>query len=131
MDMPVVPVSWGELLDKISILDIKAERISAPAKLDNVRRERTALRAFAEPVLAGRADVAAVMAELRDVNERLWTIEDDIRAHERAGDFGPRFIALARAVYRTNDERGRLKQRINILLGSEFVEEKHYVDYGS
>ncbi len=131
MDTPLVPVSWGELLDKISILDIKAERISAPAALENVRRERTALRAIADPALAARADVAAVMAELRIVNERLWEVEDDIRAHERAGNFGASFVALARAVYRTNDERGQLKRRINELLGSEFVEEKHYVDYGS
>ncbi len=125
---PRVPVSWGELLDKISILEIKSERITAATPLANVRRELAALREIAAPAMA-RAEVAAACADLRRVNESLWDIEDRIRAHEGAEDFGPAFITLARAVYRTNDERGRLKRRINDLLGSELVEEKHYTHY--
>lgn len=128
-DMPLVPVSWGELLDKISILEIKSERIEAPAALANVRAELARLNAVAADMLAARADVGAVKADLRGVNEALWKIEDDIRDCERAGDFGPAFIELARAVYRTNDERGKLKRRINTMLGSALVEEKHYAAY--
>lgn len=126
---PLAPISWGELLDKISILEIKAARITASAALANVRGELSQLNAVAADVLAARADVAVVKAELRRVNEALWDIEDRIRERERAGDFGPVFIELARAVYRTNDERGALKRRINTLLGSALVEEKHYSSY--
>lgn len=128
-DTPLVPISWGELLDKITILEIKSERIVAQAALTNVRAELDQLNAVAADMLSARADVGAVKADLRQVNEALWKIEDDIRACERAGDFGATFIKLARAVYRTNDERGTLKRRINTLLGSVLVEEKHYAAY--
>jgi hypothetical protein len=125
MSAPAVPVSWGELLDKITILEIKEERIADPAARANVRRELGLLRQIAAPGLddpsAGR-----LLASLRRVNERLWDIEDDIRSKEAQGDFGPEFVALARAVYKTNDARALLKKELNVLLQSELVEEKSY-----
>jgi hypothetical protein len=136
---PLVPVSWGELLDKISILEIKAERIADPARRANVGRELRALaRARDEAAgfpgrpggpAAAPAGLDRLVAELRRVNETLWDVEDEIRLAERAGDFGPRFVALARSVYRTNDRRAALKRSINDLLGSRLVEEKSYADY--
>lgn len=126
--MPDAPVSWGELIDKITILEIKAERLTAPAALANVQRELDALRAV-EAQLAPDPELARVKAELTRVNAALWDIEDDIREKEAAQDFGPGFIALARAVYRTNDERAALKREINRLTASELVEEKSYADW--
>ncbi|WP_372400557.1 tetratricopeptide repeat protein (plasmid) [Azospirillum sp. HJ39] len=128
--MPILaPVSWGELLDKITILDIKAERIADADKLANVRREREALDAVAAQADTGRADVSALIDDLRTVNTTLWEIEDEIRDCERAKDFGPRFVELARRVYHTNDRRAALKRDLNRLLGSELVEEKSYQAY--
>jgi hypothetical protein len=126
--MPDAPVSWGELIDKISILEIKSRRLSEAAALANVRRELAALEAVAAEV-AGDPRVAAWRAALGDVNEALWDIEDAIREQERAGDFGPRFVELARSVYRRNDARAALKREINLGLGSELIEEKSYSDY--
>ena len=125
---PLVPVSWGELIDKISILEIKAERITARRARANVRRELDALNAVAEGA-GRRAGLARLKRALRKVNEKLWTIEDEIRAKERSADFGPSFIALARSVYRTNDRRAALKREINGLLDSALIEEKHYTRY--
>lgn len=128
--MPLlVPVSWGELLDKITILDIKAERIAEPDKRANVERERTALNAVVTAAGGLSAAAEAVVDQLRQVNGQLWEIEDEIRDCERQSDFGPRFIELARAVYKTNDLRARLKRQLNDLLGSELVEEKSYQPY--
>ncbi len=127
---PVVPVSWGELLDKLSILEIKRDRISAPAARANVVAELEAVRTAAAPALA-TAQIAADMDELREVNRRLWDIEDAIRAEEAAGRFGDAFIALARAVYGTNDRRAAVKRRLNQRLGSALVEEKSYHDVGA
>ena len=125
--MPLLaPISVGELLDKISILEIKAEAISDPAKLANVMRELAALDAVRRREVAALPELAALFAELQAVNRRLWRIEDDIRAIERAGQFDDRFIELARSVYRCNDERAVVKRRINELTGSEIVEEKLY-----
>ena len=126
-----VPVSFGELLDKIAILQIKSERMSDPAKLENVRNELSALEAtwMAHPVASN--DIARLRAELKAVNERLWVIEDDIRMKERAQAFDGEFIRLARAVYFENDERARIKKDINLALGSAYVEEKSYEDYGA
>lgn len=125
----LVPVSPGEMLDKITILRIKAARIADPAKLANVRRELELLeRTWRESPYA-RQDVSADERALQAVNERLWVIEDDIRDQERARDFGPRFIELARAVYVENDERAAIKKRINVALGSTIVEEKSYAKY--
>jgi hypothetical protein len=125
MISPLVPVSWGELLDKIVILEIKCLRLHAPSARDNAARELALLRQSASAV----SGVPELMAALRAVNTRLWRIEDLIREKEAAGDFGPSFIALARAVYHQNDERGRIKQALNQRLGSVLVEEKQYSAY--
>lgn len=122
---PQVPVSWGELLDKISILTIKQRRIADAIALAHVSVENTLLREVAAPALA-RAEVAERFAELTAVNEALWTVEDAIRAEDAAGRFGPEFVRLARAVYVENDRRAAIKRTINDLLGSELVEEKSY-----
>lgn len=122
-DPPLVPVSWGELLDKITILEIKAERITAPDALNNVRRELSLLRDVAGPRLSQR-DMEPLVERLRAVNASLWQVEDDIRRKEAEGTFDDAFIALARAVYRTNDERSAIKRQINVMLGSALVEEK-------
>ena len=127
----LVPVSFGELLDKIAILVIKSERMSDPAKLANVRNELGALeRTFAAHPAAAQ-DIAALRAALKQVNERLWVIEDDIRLKEKAQAFDAGFVELARSVYFQNDIRARVKKDINLALGSAYVEEKPYQDYGS
>ena len=125
----LAPVSFGELLDKIAILQIKSERMTDPAKLTNVRNELSALEKtwMAHPAASG--DVAALRVQLKAVNERLWVIEDDIRVKEKAREFDDGFIKLARSVYVENDERARLKKDINLVLGSAYVEEKSYEDY--
>lgn len=126
-----VPVSFGELLDKIAILQIKSERMSDPAKLANVRAELSALETTWMGHTAAGNDIARLRAELKAVNERLWVIEDDIRLKEKAQAFDHEFIRLARAVYFENDERARIKKEINLALGSAYVEEKSYQDYRS
>lgn len=125
-DTPSVPVSWGELLDKITILAIKRRHLTRPDALANVVREHDLLTAIAAPVLAHVADE---VAELEAVNEGLWAIEDAIREEEAAQRFGPAFVALARSVYRENDRRAAIKRRINDALGSALVEEKSYADW--
>jgi hypothetical protein len=125
MSSPVIPVSWGELLDKIAILAIKVERLRGATARDNAARELALLRAAAGDV----GGLAELEAALLAVNTRLWRIEDLIREKEAAGDFGPGFVVLARAVYRENDERGRIKQAINRALRSALVEEKQYSGY--
>jgi len=126
--MPLLaPISTGELLDKISILEIKAAAITDPAKQANVKRELAALEAVRERAVASLPELAALYAELKSANQALWKIEDEIREHERSRQFDERFVALARDVYRTNDRRAVLKRRINELTGSEIVEEKSYV----
>ena len=126
---PQVPISWGELVDKITILEIKDRRLTSEAALANVRRELAQLAAIEAQALAHVPTLAEVKARLLAVNEGLWVIEDDIRDEERARRFGDRFIELARAVYRQNDDRASLKREINDLLGSELVEEKSYQPY--
>ena len=126
---PIVPVSWGELLDKITILEIKCLRLRAPTAVANAERELVALGptlAMLEPAPAGLTELRAALAS---VNQRLWSIEDQIREKDAIGDFGPEFVTLARSVYRENDERGRIKRAINTLLDSELVEEKQYSVY--
>ena len=127
----LVPVSYGELLDKIAILQIKSERISDPAKLANVRRELSALERTWMAHPAAVQDIAKLRADLKAVNERLWVIEDEIRDKERAQAFDDAFVRLARSVYFENDERARIKREINTALGSTYVEEKSYADYAS
>lgn len=127
---PLIPVSVGELLDKLSILEIKLARFTDAGQLENVRREWLALDAARRQSNAeGASGVQEAYDALKHVNERLWQIEDDIRAREAAGTFDDTFVALARAVYRTNDERAALKLRINTLTGSELREEKAYTAY--
>jgi len=126
----LVPISPGELIDKITILEIKSARMTDAAKLHNVRTELTLLNeTWQASEFARQADIGAEWARLREVNGQLWDIEDEIRDKERAGAFDARFIELARAVYVTNDERAAAKRRINTKLGSALVEEKSYKDY--
>lgn len=127
----LVPVSFGELLDKIAILQIKSERMSDAAKLANVRAELEALERTWAAHPASQQDIAGLRAGLKAVNERLWVIEDEIRLQERAQAFDAGFIRLARSVYFENDTRARIKKDINLALGSAYVEEKSYQDYGS
>jgi Family of unknown function (DUF6165) len=129
MSLVHTPVSYGELIDKITILEIKSERIADEKKLVNVRHELKLLEQTWSESVGARHDISHERAELKRINEALWEIEDEIRLKEADADFGPRFIELARAVYVTNDERAAVKRRINDLLGSEIVEEKSYADY--
>jgi hypothetical protein len=124
-----VPISPGELLDKITILRIKSQRMTDPAKVANVRLELRALEETWGASEYARIDIAADVAALLTVNQRLWVIEDDIRDKERAQAFDAEFIRLARAVYFENDERAAIKRRINTALGSGIVEEKSYRNY--
>jgi len=123
------PISPGELLDKLTILQIKCEQISDAQKLANVQVERALLQEVVDAHIPVREDVSALAVGLHDVNQELWQIEDDIRDCERLGDFGEKFISLARAVYVTNDRRAALKKKINLALGSAIVEEKSYAEY--
>ncbi|MEO6173183.1 MAG: DUF6165 family protein [Arenimonas sp.] len=125
----LVPVSFGELLDKIAILEIKSERMSDAAKLLNVRKELDALNATWAAHPASKADISGLRAELKKINESLWVIEDDIRIQEKQQLFDAEFIRLARAVYFENDTRAKIKKAINLALGSSYVEEKSYQDY--
>ncbi len=127
--MITIPVSAGELVDKITILRVKAERIGDPGKTDNVRKELAALEACALENLQGSPELERLTAELAEVNGALWDIEEGKRDCERRRDWGERFVELARAVYIQNDRRAALKRRINELTGSELVEEKSYAAY--
>jgi hypothetical protein len=129
MDEIKVPISPGELLDKITILRIKSQRMTDPAKLSNVRLELRALEETWAACAYAKIDVAGDIAALQSVNERLWVIEDDIRDKERAQAFDAEFVRLARAVYFENDERAAIKRRINTTLGSGIIEEKSYRSY--
>lgn len=124
-----IPASAGEVIDKLTILEIKLERIADAAKRANVAREAEALSAAWRGAVADEAPVAELVAGLREVNGRLWDIEDELREHERRGDFGEAFVRLARSVYHTNDRRAALKREINLRLGSALVEEKSYAAY--
>jgi hypothetical protein len=124
-----VPISPGEVLDKITILRIKTRRMSDPDKLANVRAELRALEETWSASDFAEADIGADINALLAVNERLWAIEDDIRDKERAQAFDAEFIRLARAVYFENDERAAIKRRINTRLGSGLIEEKSYRNY--
>jgi hypothetical protein len=125
----LVPVSPGELIDKITILEIKSARMTDAAKLHNVRTELNLLMETWRASDYSKVDISAEWAGLRDVNTQLWVIEDDIRDKELAGEFDAKFIELARAVYVTNDERAKIKRVINTKLGSALVEEKSYKEY--
>ena len=123
------PISIGELIDKITILEIKSAQIKDPAKLANVRTELELLNATWAASPASKTDITAERAQLKAVNEALWKIEDDIRLKEKAQAFDAEFVELARSVYFRNDERAAVKKAINLKLGSKLVEEKSYQDY--
>lgn len=125
------PISLGELIDKITILEIKSDNISDAEKLKNVRHELNVLNEKVETLLdaEGKTRLAPLKQTLKSINQELWVIEDDIRDCEFAKDFGPKFIELARAVYVTNDKRANTKKDINLAFGSELIEEKSYKDY--
>ena len=125
----LVPISPGELIDKITILEIKSQRMIDAVKLHNVRTELTLLSETWKASPFSATDISAEWAGLRDVNAKLWDIEDRIRDKERDGLFDAEFIELARAVYVTNDERAAIKKQINTKLGSTLVEEKSYAAY--
>jgi hypothetical protein len=125
------PISLGELIDKITILEIKAVHIGDEAKLKNVTHELNILNDKVNELLdaAGQAKLAPLKKALKDINQELWVIEDDIRDCERDKDFSDKFIQLARAVYFTNDKRAAVKKDINLAFGSELIEEKSYKNY--
>src|SRR5579863_7097929 len=127
-DAPLIPASWGEVLDKITILEIKVARLPTQTARANAAKELKLLRDIAGPVLDKTA-IAGLVARLKSLNEMLWEIEDRIRAHERTASFDAEFVALARAVYHRNDERGALKRELNLALGSALIEEKSYQPY--
>ena len=125
----LVPIAPGELLDKITILEIKSERIDNPQKVANVRHELELLRKVWSDSVTEDKVIADLHQQLKTINEELWDVEDDIRDEERQNRFGERFIELARAVYITNDKRAQSKKDVNLHLGSEIIEEKSYRNY--
>ena len=124
-----IPVSLGELIDKITILEIKQQRLKGPQQLANVVRELKLLKTILNDDVRTLPEIASLTRRLKEINQALWEIEDAIRECERQADFGDAFIALARAVYHRNDERSAVKRNINQLGASEIVEEKGYADY--
>ena len=129
MQLIEIPISPGELLDKITILEIKSERMEEDAKLANVRREFRLLDARWREAVTEDDTVRRIHGELKRINETLWEIEDDIRDKERLKEFDGEFVRLARSVYFTNDKRAKAKKELNLHLGSEIVEETSYQDY--
>ena len=125
----LIPIAPGELIDKITILEIKQERINTQTKLINVKKELDALTQACNESITTSEKLKKLTIELKAVNESLWDIEDEIRCCERLKDFGDKFIKLARAVYVTNDKRMEIKRAINDLLGSPIIEEKSYAAY--
>lgn len=125
----LAPVSFGELLDKVTILQIKSERMQDPVKVANVRKELDALQRIWNAHPASNTDISLLMSRLKAVNERLWVIEDDIRILEKGQRFDDEFVQLARSVYFENDERAHIKKEIKLALGSAYIEEKSYQDY--
>ena len=128
-DHILIPTAPGDLIDKLTILRLKEERIADEAKVTNVRVEKEALMETAKAHVPPSAELDALWNELYQINGELWVIEDDVRECEKAKDFGETFVKLARAVYITNDRRAQVKKKINLLLGSALIEEKSYADY--
>jgi phenylalanyl-tRNA synthetase alpha subunit len=126
---PTIQVSWGELVDRITILEIKEQRLQSKDAVANVRNELAALMSIAQNRVDERSELTALKNELKSVNEVLWEIEDKIRAKEASKSFDRDFIELARSVYINNDKRGALKRRINVLLNSSLGEQKQYTAY--
>ena len=124
-----IEIAPGELIDKITILQIKSARMTDSQKLKNVRVELDCLTRSRDEAISGDRQLDALTTQLKEVNEKLWDIEDNIRRCEQQRDFGDTFIELARSVYQSNDRRAAIKKQINLLLGSHLVEEKEYVEY--
>ena len=131
MSLITTPISHGELIDKITILEIKSEQITDPAKLANVRKELDLLNQVWQADPAAAVDIAAQRRRLKQVNQALWDIEDRIRLKEKSQAFDAEFVELARAVYFQNDDRAAIKREINLMLGSQLIEEKSYQNYKS
>lgn len=129
MENLLVPVSPGEVLDKITILEIKSERMTDPLKLANVRAELDQLQECWANCVRENETTGSLRAQLKIINEQLWVIEDDIRDKERAKEFDGQFIELARSVYATNDRRAQIKKELNLHLGAQIIEEKSYTTY--
>lgn len=129
MNNPQIPISWGELFDKITILQIKLKSLNSKDALNNVARELEQLQSIFSKYCPEKIESKQLEVELKRVNQQLWDIEDKIRDKEKHKSFDDEFIQLARSVYITNDERSRIKRRINEVLGSEFMEEKSYSEY--
>ena len=129
MNSPQIPISWGELLDKITILQIKLENLTSKGALENVARDLKHLQYIFSQSCPDSIKPKQLKVELKKINQRLWDIEDEIRDKEKNKLFDDEFIQLARSVYITNDERSRIKRTINKIFGSEFIEEKSYSDY--
>ncbi|MGY9044371.1 MAG: DUF6165 family protein [Rhodobacterales bacterium] len=129
MNSPKIPISWGELFDKITILQIKLENITSKNALENVEQELKKLQSILTQYCLKTMETTQLEGELRQINQQLWDIEDQIRDKERNNSFDDEFIQLARSVYITNDERSRIKRKINDMFGSELVEEKSYAKY--
>ena len=127
--MPTIEVSWGELIDKITILEIKEQRLTSPAAVANVRKELAALVRALAGLGSPPAALDRLKRELRALNEALWDIENRTRAKEAAKTFDQEFIELTRSVYLNNDKRAGIKRRINELLNSDLIEEKQYTAY--
>ncbi len=127
--MPLLPVAWGEVFDKLTILQIKEARLTDPAKKENVRKERDLIESVVGNMSQYPAPLEGLVARLYAINAGLWDVEDGKRACEKNQNFGAEFIALARRVYLENDDRAAVKREINILLGSTVVEEKSYGKY--
>jgi predicted phage-related endonuclease len=129
--MPTVEVSWGELVDKITILEIKEQRLTAPDAVANVRKELASLARAFGALTPVPAELDGLKRDLKTINEALWDIENRTRAKEAAKAFDDEFIALTRSVYQNNDKRAGIKRRINELLNSGLVEEKQYTAYNA
>ena len=129
MNLIKIPVSYGEVLDKITILEIKTEQIKDKNKLNNIKTELDLLNKTWHEFVSDNDEIIALKAELKKINQELWNIEDDIRIKENKKQFDDEFIQLARSVYVTNDKRADVKKQINLALGSTLVEEKSYQDY--
>lgn len=127
LNVPHIPVSWGELIDKITILEIKMEKISNKDALNNIKRELSGLRPFESQIMS--PEITKLKADLLKINLILWSVEEDLREHELRNEFNKRFIELARSVYFTNDERAQLKRAINRITSSALIEEKSYPNY--
>jgi hypothetical protein len=129
LDNPKIPISWGELLDKITILEIKSENLVSKIALQNVEKEQQQLHTVLLKHAIDKKNIEMLFAELKQINKKLWDVEDSIREKERKKSFDEAFIQLARSVYIINDQRSRVKRNINDALGSDLIEEKSYSEY--